>query len=84
MTLTDVPFDDFGEGGAFDRGGIYFTLPHAWLTGDPSRDGYSTTLKMITRDGGARLDVRNRLYDVVGGDFNDPYLSDRWGGRFWR
>ena len=80
MTLTDVPFDDFGEG-AFDRG-IYFRIPQSWLTGDPSHDGFATTLRMITRDGGARLDVRNRLYDVVG-DFNDPYLSDRWG-RFWR
>ena len=79
-TLTDVPFDDFGEG-AFDRG-IYFQIPFAWLSGDPSREGYATTLRMITRDGGARLDVRNRLYDVVG-EFNDPYLSDRWG-RFWR
>lgn len=80
MTLTDVPFDDFGEG-AFDRG-IYFRIPQSWLTGDPSQDGYATTLRMITRDGGARLDVRNRLYEVVG-DFNDPTLSDRWG-RFWR
>lgn len=79
-TLTDVPFDTFGEG-AFDKG-IYFNVPHSWLTGDPSRKGYSNTIHVISRDGGARLDVRNRLYDTVSG-FEEPHLSDRWG-RFWR
>lgn len=80
MTLTDVPFEDFGEG-AFDRG-FYFHIPNAWLTGEPSREGYAHTVHLINRDGGAKLDVRNRLYDVVR-DFQDPALEQRWG-RFWR
>lgn len=79
-TLTDVPFGTFGEG-AFDKG-IYFHVPHEWLTGDPSHKGYAGEIHLINRDGGARLDVRNRLYDVVSG-FQDPALSKRWG-RFWR
>ena len=34
-TLTDVPFEDFGEG-SFDKG-IYVKIPMDWLTGDPDR-----------------------------------------------
>ncbi len=80
FTLTDVSFDDFGEG-SFDKG-IRITVPVDWLSGDSARGGYSTTIRPVTRDGGARLNVRNRLYEMTRG-YHDPELRDRWG-RFWR
>ncbi len=80
FTITDVPFADFGEG-SFDKG-IRLTIPTDWFLGQPSRDSYSTVLRSLTRDGGARVDVDGRLYEIVrqghGGD-----LADGWG-RFWR
>lgn len=80
FTLTDVPFEDFGEG-SFDKG-IRITVPVDWLSGEASRGGFSTTIRPVTRDGGARLNVRNRLYEVTRGS-HDSELRDRWG-RFWR
>lgn len=80
FTLTDVSFDDFGEG-SFDKG-IRFTVPIDWLSGAPVQGGYGTTIRPVQRDGGARLDVRNRLYEVVRASQTNE-LEDRWG-RFWR
>lgn len=80
FTLTDMPFDDFGEG-SFDKG-IRITIPYDYFIGTPSRKSVSTTVQSLSRDGGATLDVQGRLYDVVrNGQLND--LSDTWG-RFWR
>lgn len=79
-TLTDVPFDDFGEG-SFDKG-IRFTIPLAWALGKPSQTSASTVLRPIQRDGGARLSVAGRLYPTVR-DLHEPELRDQWG-RFWR
>lgn len=80
FTLTDVPFDQFGEG-SFDKG-IEFSIPVDWLAGLPSKDGFSTVIRPVLRDGGARLDIRNRLYDLTRFS-HTPELEDRWG-RFWR
>jgi len=79
-TLTDVPFDEFGEG-SFDKG-IRITIPISWLTGEPSKTAYTTTIRPLLRDGGARLDVDGRLYDRVR-PLQKPALQDGWG-RFWR
>jgi hypothetical protein len=79
-TLTDVPFGEFGEG-SFDKG-IRFSVPVDWLTGSATQGGYGTTIRPVLRDGGARLDVRNRLYGVVR-DSHTSELEDRWG-KFWR
>nr|WP_205389011.1 YjbH domain-containing protein [Sulfitobacter sp. JL08] len=80
VTLTDVPFDTFGEG-SFDKG-IRLEIPVSWLTGRPSKDTVSQTIRPVYRDGGARLDVRNRLYDVTR-DLRQPALANQCG-RFWR
>ena len=80
FTLTDVSSQEFGEG-AFDKG-IRFSMPLKWLTGEPSQRGFGLTLRPVTRDGGARLNVRNRLYEATRG-YHDPELRERWG-RFWR
>ncbi|NAZ38044.1 YjbH domain-containing protein [Rubellimicrobium sp. CFH 75288] len=79
-TLTDIPFEDFGEG-SFDKG-IRFTVPIDFVLGRPTRRDLTNTIRSLNRDGGARLNVEGRLYEVVrGGRYAD--LEDTWG-RFWR
>jgi hypothetical protein len=79
-TLTDIPFEDFGEG-SFDKG-IRLSVPMSWITGKPTKQTYSTVLRPLTRDGGARLNVSDRLYETVA-ETHRPDLEDKWG-RFWR
>ncbi|MFT4743521.1 MAG: hypothetical protein ACI91Z_001496, partial [Yoonia sp.] len=80
FTLTDMPFDQFGEG-SFDKG-IRVTIPYDYFIGSPSRKDVSTTLRSLSRDGGARLTVDGRLYETVrAGHVAD--MTDTWG-RFWR
>jgi len=79
-TFTDVPFEEFGEG-SFDKG-IQIAVPVAWLTGQPSRRTNTTTIRPLTRDGGARLRVTGRLYDRVR-DADAVQIEAR-GGRFWK
>jgi Exopolysaccharide biosynthesis protein YbjH len=80
FTLTDMPFEDYGEG-SFDKG-IRVVIPTDFIFGNPTRSETGTTLQSLTRDGGARLDVDGRLYDVVR-DGHRGELTDSWG-RFWR
>lgn len=80
MTLTDVSSEDFGEG-SFDKG-IRFSIPVSWFTGQPSRDVVGTTVRPLTRDGGARLNVPDRLYDRVReGHLHN--INDQWA-QVWR
>lgn len=80
FTLTNMPFDEFGEG-SFDKG-IRLTIPIDFVLGQPNRSDVSTELQSLNRDGGARLQVNGRLYDLVrDGHYGD--MSDSWG-RFWR
>jgi len=53
-TLTDVPFDVFGEG-SFDKG-MFFQFPLDGLFGDRTRSKFATRLRPIQRDGGQRLE----------------------------
>ena len=69
-----------GEG-SFDKG-IFFEIPFSWLGGVPTRRGFATAIRPVQRDGGARVFVRNRLYDSVS-EFQDPELRERWA-RYWR
>jgi opacity protein-like surface antigen len=80
FTLTDVPFADFGEG-SFDKG-LTFRVPLGWMAGRSTRTEANFDLRPLTRDGGARLSVSNRLYDMVK-DYQTEPMSDTWG-RFWR
>jgi len=79
-TITDVNASDFGEG-SFDKG-LRFTVPLAWVSGKPRQDSYQTTIRPVTRDGGARLDLSERLYGKV----RDTHLAGlKYGwGRFWK
>ncbi|UWQ22154.1 YjbH domain-containing protein [Jannaschia sp. W003] len=79
-TKTDVSAEDFGEG-SFDKG-IEVKIPLTFFTGQPSRETESIAIQPLLRDGGARLRIRNRLYDTVS-DQTAPQLTEDWG-RFWR
>ena len=70
-TLTDVPFEKFGEG-SFDKG-IYLRIPFDILSKGNTRASYNAAVRPILRDGGARLesfsgnlwwDIRAARYDV--------------------
>ena len=63
FTLTDMSFEDFGEG-SFDKG-IHLTIPLTWVVGNASKRSFKTTIRPLTRDGGARLNVQNRLYESI-------------------
>ena len=80
FTLTDIPFEEYGEG-SFDKG-IRISVPLDFILGQPTRTEADTVLRSLTRDGGARLAVDGRLYDVVR-DGHLAELTDGWG-RFWR
>ena len=71
-TLTDVPFDDFGEG-SFDKG-MFFRVPLDGLLGRRTRSSYGNSVRPIQRDGGQRLenfsgnlwwDMRGARYDAL-------------------
>ena len=79
-TLTDVSSEDFGEG-SFDKG-IRVTIPLAWITGNETRDAFRTVIRPVLRDGGARLNAPNRLYERAR-DSHAEALGSEWG-RFWR
>ncbi len=79
-TLTDVTSEDFGEG-SFDKG-FRITIPLGAVRGLPTRRVSDLTVRPLTRDGGARLDLRDRLYEQVR-DYHRPELEKKWG-RVWR
>ncbi|HSF96880.1 MAG TPA: YjbH domain-containing protein [Thermohalobaculum sp.] len=79
FTLTDVPFSEFGEG-SFDKG-LFLTIPFNWFLPYESKSEFSTVLRPLTRDGGQRVVVENRLYPMVE-DMDRAGLRDTWQG-FW-
>jgi hypothetical protein len=80
VSQTEVNYDDFGDG-SYNKG-VRITIPQDFLTGNPSRKDYGTTLRTRSGDGGAMLNVDGRLYDIVRDAHSDD-LNDTWG-RFWR
>ena len=80
FTLTDVPFSEYGEG-SFDKG-VRLTIPLDWALPFETGSVYSTTIRPLTRDGGQRLNISNRLHDVV--DSQDRgALREDWS-LFWK
>ncbi|MEZ5715392.1 MAG: YjbH domain-containing protein [Paracoccaceae bacterium] len=80
VTKTNVSAAAFGEG-SFDKG-IRITLPLSWSIGSPSKKKNEVVIQSLTRNGGARVNVNGRLYDMVR-DTHQPELAKTWG-RFWR
>ena len=79
FTLTTIPFDEFGEG-SFDKG-IILSIPFNWIAPIDTRRIYPIVLRPLTRDGGQRLDVGNRLYGAAE-VADDARLRSTWE-EFW-
>lgn len=79
FTLTDIPFSQFGEG-SFDKG-LFLTIPFNWIVPFETRSTYPLLIKPLTRDGGQRLEVSNRLWNIVEGA-DEPHLRSGWED-FW-
>ncbi|MBF9059665.1 YjbH domain-containing protein [Rhodobacterales bacterium HKCCSP123] len=79
-TLTDVSFEDFGEG-SFDKG-ITLEIPVGSIAGQATRRTLGTTLRPLLRDGGATLNVEGRLNALVS-DYHGTRLEDT-RGMVWR
>ena len=79
-TLTDVPFDIFGEG-SFDKA-IYVSVPIDWIISSPNRTKRRLTLRPITRDGGAQLSGARRLYREIENFQNASFKREF--GRLWK
>ena len=62
-TLTDVPFDDFGEG-SFDKG-LTLSVPLDWGLPTDTQSTADITLRPVQRDGGQRLRVPSRLFSMT-------------------
>lgn len=80
FTKTDVPASDFGEG-SFDKG-ILLTIPLRWATPFETRQTISGDLRSLSSDGGARLNIANRLYPTVR-DYDKARLENNWGS-YWQ
>ncbi len=79
-TLTDVPFDKFGEG-SFDKA-IYVSIPMDWIIGSPNTVRRKLTIRPITRDGGAQLASARKLYGKIK-DFQNTSFKREYG-RLWK
>ncbi len=79
-TLTDVSAEDFGDG-SFDKG-VTLEIPLSWATPFETRARTEIELGTGARDGGARLDIANRLYDTVR-ELDRNRLERNWGA-FWQ
>ncbi len=80
FTKTDVTAEDFGEG-SFDKG-VSLEIPFRWTVPFETRSTNDIALTSISRDGGARLAVANRLYPTVR-NFDRNWLYQNWGS-FWQ
>ena len=79
-TLTDVPFNTFGEG-SFDKA-IYVSVPIDWITSSPKRTKRRLILRPITRDGGAQLSSARRLNRQIEDSQNASFKREF--GRLWK
>ena len=79
-TLTDVPFDTFGEG-SFDKA-IYVSIPLDWITSAPTQAQRILTLRPITRDGGANLASARSLNRHIKRSHNASFKREY--GRLWK
>lgn len=79
-TITNLSAEEYGEG-SFDKG-IVMEVPQSWFLGKPTRQTESINLQPLSRDGGSKLRVNDRLYDRVRAN-HAAALRDTQG-RFWR
>jgi hypothetical protein len=78
-TRTDISEDEFGEG-SYDKG-ILVTIPLRWATPFETRQTISGDVRSLSSDGGAQLNIANRLYPTIR-RLQKPRLEESWGS-FW-
>ena len=75
FTRTNVSAEEFGEG-SFDKG-FYFNVPLNIFSKGYSKESNGFRFKTMTRDGGQRLELNNRLIDsFYGSTFNE--INENW------
>lgn len=77
---TDLSEKEFGEG-SFDKG-VKLSIPLTWAIGQPSTRRIGGDIRSLSRDGGSRVRVDGRLYELVRENHTNK-LYDGWG-KFWR
>jgi hypothetical protein len=80
VTKTNVSAEEFGEG-SFDKG-ILLTIPLRWSTPFETRQEINGDLRSLSSNGGAQLNVANRLYPTVK-EYDRRRLERSWGD-FWQ
>ena len=75
FSRTDVSAEVFGEG-SFDKG-FYIKVPFNIFRKDYSKDNVNFGLKTLTRDGGQKLEIDNRLIDSFYGS-NKYEINENW------
>ncbi|MBT4710165.1 MAG: hypothetical protein HOB82_01380 [Alphaproteobacteria bacterium] len=73
-TFTNVPAIEFGEG-SFDKG-FYFVIPFELFFQEPSTSTGVFAFRPLFRDGGQRLVMANRLFEVTGNGTRDAVTRD--------
>ena len=79
-TFTNLSADEFGEG-SFDKG-IKMEIPLSWFTGQTTQKILPFSLRPLGRDGGAQLNVDDRLMQTLRN--YDLRHYDAQAGRFWK
>ena len=77
---TDLSEEEYGEG-SFDKG-VKLSIPLTWAIGQPSTRRIGGDIRSLSRDGGSRVRVDGRLYELVRENQTNK-LYDGWG-KFWR
>ncbi len=80
VTLTDMPFADFGEGN-FAKG-VSLSIPLRWTMPIETRSSTGIALGTMGGDGGARLELGDRLYTTIR-DYDVVDFNETWGA-FWQ
>mgnify|MGYP001292413380 CR=1 FL=1 len=75
FSRTNVSAEEFGEG-SFDKG-FYFTFPLSIFSKGYSKDVNGLSLKTMTRDGGQKLELGNRLIDSFYGSTRTE-IKENW------
>ncbi len=79
FTLTDATFEEYGEG-SFDKG-FFIRVPFHPIVPYDTRYGITELIRPIQGDGGARVHVDNRLFDVLldhSRNFNKKSWATLW------
>ncbi len=76
FTLTDVPFDEFGEG-SFDKG-FFMSIPFDLFLPKSTRRRGTFAFRPLTRDGGQRVGIPGRLFGQTS-EGSLRYIGQDWG-----